>query len=183
MVRPKFFIACALAGVVLTVPVAATVLLPADFATVVNGSQVIVHGRVAAVRSAMTADRRSIYSLVTVTVVEAMKGDPGSTVTFRVPNGQVGRYRRVLVGAPEFREGDEAVVFLSGRAPAMPVLFGLSQGVYRVARGADGRPLVTRPPVTGRSGAGPVVRGDPRRAPLLLTEFAREVRATMEAAP
>ena len=178
---PRRLVACTLAIVSLAVPVAATVILPADFATVVEGSQVIVHGRVTAVRSAMTTDRRSIYSLVTVDVLDAMKGEPGSTVTFRIPNGQVGRYRRVLVGAPEFRERDEVVVFLSGRAPAVPVLFGLSQGVYRVVRAADGQPIVTPPPVMARGlEAGRVVRGDPARRALSLAAFAREVRTTME---
>jgi hypothetical protein len=60
-----------------------------------------------------------------------LKGSPSRTVTFRVPNGQVGRYRRIVVGAPEFAVGEDVVVFLRGAAPAVPTLFGLSQGVYR----------------------------------------------------
>ena len=36
------------------------------------------------------------------------------------------------------RRGDEIVVFLSGRAPAMPALYGLSQGAYRVVRSSEG---------------------------------------------
>ena len=56
-----------------------------------------------------------------------------------MPGGEVGRYRRVIVGVPRFAAGDEVVVFLRGAAPALPTVFGLSQGLYRVARGADGR--------------------------------------------
>ena len=115
-------------------PAFATVLLPADLATIVSDASIIVHGRVVEIRSALTGPRRTIDSFITVAVIETMKGDPGSTVTFRVPNGQVGRYRRILVGAPEFVEGEEVVVFLQGRAPAMPTPVGLSQGVYRVRR-------------------------------------------------
>ena len=92
---------CALSLGVAT-PVRATVIAPADFPDVVNGSQLIVHGRVVDVRSQMTAGRRSIHSFVTVAVDQALKGSPGPTVTFRVPQGQVGRYRRIIVGAPEF---------------------------------------------------------------------------------
>ena len=95
---------CALSLGVAT-PVRATVIVPADFPDVVNGSQLIVHGRVVDVRSQMTAGRRSIHSFVTVAVDQALKGNPGPTVTFRVPQGQVGRYRRIIVGAPEFRSG------------------------------------------------------------------------------
>jgi hypothetical protein len=135
------------------------------------------------VQSGLTGSRRTIESLVTVSVITALKGAPGRTVTFRVPNGQVGRYRRVLVGAPEFEEGDEVVVFLHGRAPAVPTLFGLSQGVYRVMRDAGARALVTPPPVMARGlAAERVVRGDPVRTAMPVDQFAREVRAVLERA-
>ena len=126
--------ACLLLVLATASPASATVFLPADFATIVNEASVIVHGRVVEIRSALTGPRRTIESVITVTAMESLKGQPGSTVTFRVPNGQVGRYRRVLVGAPEFVEGEEVVLFLQGRAPAMPTPVGLSQGVYRVRR-------------------------------------------------
>jgi hypothetical protein len=158
----------------------ATVVLPADFSEVVNGSSLVVHGRVIDVRSAVRG--RTIESFVTVQVIEALKGAPGENVTFRVPNGQVGRVRRVVIGAPEFETGDEVVVFLQGRAPAVPSLFGLSQGVYRVARDAAARVLVTPAPVMARgSGAERVVRGDPVRQPMPIDRFASEVRAVVEA--
>lgn len=159
-------------------PVWATVVLPADFATIVTEAGVIVHGRVIDVRSEMTGPRRIIESVVTVAVVESLKGAPGASVTFRVPNGQVGRYRRILVGAPEFAEGDEVVVFLTGRPPAMPTVFGLSQGVYRVTRNAAARAVVTPPPIT--AGSGRVIRGDPARGPMPIDTFAREVRTVLE---
>jgi hypothetical protein len=157
--------------------VVATVLLPADFATVVTEAGVIVHGTVVDVRSDLTGPRRAIESFVTVAVIESLKGAPGASVTFRVPNGQVGRYRRILVGAPEFAEGDEVVVFLQGRPPAMPTLFGLSQGVYRVTRNAAARAVVTPAPVIG---TGRVIRGDPDRGPMPIEAFAREVRTILE---
>jgi hypothetical protein len=83
----------------------------------------------------MTTGRRSIHSFVTVAVEERLKGSAGETVVFRIPIGQVGRYKRIIVGAPEFKVGDDVFVFLRGAGPAMPTLFGLSQGVYR----ANGR--------------------------------------------
>lgn len=171
---------CLVACVIWGDRLSATLILPADFASVVTGVGVIVHGRVVDVRSVMTGPRRVIESVVTVAVLEALKGAPGPSVAFRVPNGQVGRYRRVLVGAPEFEEGDEVVVFLTGRPPAMPTLFGLSQGVYRVTRNTAARAVVTPAPVTG--GAGRVVRGDPARGPMPIEAFTREVRAIVERA-
>ncbi len=153
----------------------ATVVLPADFATVVNGADIIVSGRIVDVRSQLTSGR-TIESFVTVAVVDSAKGEPGRTVTFRVPNGTVGRYRRVTIGAPEFVEGDRVVLFLRARAPRMPILFGLSQGVYRVSATA-GRDMVLPAPVMARGvEAARVVRGDPAREPLPLDEFLRQVR-------
>jgi len=165
------------------VDVSATVVLPADFTDVVSGSAVAVHGTVIDVQSGLTGPRRTIETVVTVSVITPLKGEPGRTVIFRVPNGQVGRYRRVVVGAPEFAEGDEVVVFLQGRAPAIPTPFGLSQGVYRVIRDSAGRALVTPSPVLARGlGAERVVRGDPVRAPMPVAQFAREVRTAVERA-
>lgn len=154
------------AGVFVSAVATATVLLPADLQTAVTESGVIVHGRVVDVRSAVTAPPHGIETFVTVAVVEALKGNPGSSVTFRVPSGQVGRYRRVVVGAPEFVAGDEVVVFLRGQAPAMPALFGLTQGVYRVAR-QTGRPTVA-------------TRGDTARGRIPLEMFAGEVGAIVQ---
>ena len=158
----------------------ATVVLPADFTTVVTESGVIVHGRVLTVESRLVGPQRVIESVVTLAVLQSLKGGAAETVSFRVPNGQVGRYRRVLVGAPEFVEGDEVVVFLSGRPPALPSIFGLSQGVYRVTRDAGARVMVMPPRLAASDGR--VVRGDPARVPLPIDTFAREVRAALEGA-
>jgi hypothetical protein len=144
----------------------------------VRASQVIVHGRIVDVRAQASGGRNTIETLVTVVVATPLKGESGSTVMFRVPGGQVGRYRRVMAGAPVFTEGEEVVLFLSGRAPAMPMPFGLHQGVYRVMRRA-GRATVS--PLVP-DGAGRVVRGDPARRPIALDAFAREIRTRLERA-
>ena len=135
----------------------ATVIAPAEFADVVNGSQLIVHGRVVDVRSETTADRRSIHSFVTVAVDAALKGSAGSTVTFLVPQGQVGRYRRILVGAPDFTVGEEVLLFLNARPPTIPTVFGLNQGVRRL-------------------------RGDAASRRFAFDSYARQVRAVVERA-
>ena len=156
----------------------ATTVAPADFADMVTGSQVIVHGSVIDVRARAAGGRGTIETVVTVAVATPLKGDTASAVMFRVPGGQVGRYRRVMVGAPTFTPGEEVVLFLSGHAPAMPMPFGLHQGVYRVTRSA-GTAMVT--PLVP-DGAGRVVRGDPARRPLALDVFARNVRSIVERA-
>jgi hypothetical protein len=140
--------------------VSALTVLPTSFTEMVNGSQLIVHGRVVDVRSQATGGRRTIESVVTVAVIESFKGNTAREVMFRMPNGEVGRYRHIVVGAPEFAPGQEVVLFLAGGAPALPMPFGLSQGVFRVTQGADGRSIV---------------------ASLTVTDFARRVRAVAAA--
>jgi hypothetical protein len=152
---------------------AGTVLLPADFARMVNESQLIVHARVIDVRGELVGARRSIESVVTVTVLSPLKGSAGGEAVFRVPGGRVGRYRRIFVGAPVFNTGDEVVLFLKGRAPVIAMPFGLSQGVYRVSR-ATGAPMVLPVPPTENVASAP--RGDSIRRPMALAEFARQVR-------
>jgi hypothetical protein len=165
------------------IPAAATVLLPADFTEMVTTSRAIVHGRVVDVRSEVVPDRTSIVTFVTLDVEEHLKGALGDTITFRVPGGQVGRYRRIVIGAPEFREGEDVIVFLSARGPSYPYIYGLSQGVYRVAADGDGRRRVMPPPSTALGdAAGRVVRGDPARRPLAVGDFNRAVRAIVERA-
>src|SRR5262245_44442758 len=108
----------------------ATTLAPADFEQMVASSQTIVRGRVERVQAVLGGSRRTIETVVTLAVLDELKGDTGGAVVFRVPGGQIGQYRRVMIGAPELVEGDEVVVFLKGRAPVVPMPFGLNQGVY-----------------------------------------------------
>ncbi len=179
--RSRLAIRCLVTGALGIVPWAlsaaiasATIVIPTDFAEMVGKSQTIVHGRVSDVRSQMTGLRRSIESVVTVEVLTSLKGEERASVVFRVPSGQIGRYRRITAGAPELAPGDEIVIFLEGRAPALPMPFGLTQGVYRVTRAADGGTQVT--PLLAND-PGRVVRGDPARRPLPVEAFARQVRA------
>jgi hypothetical protein len=175
---PRFLAALALASGI-NAAVHAMVVMPAEFNQMVAASQTIVYGRVVDVQSYETAGRRTIESLVTVQVVEAIKGEPGRTAYFKLPGGQVGRYRRVMPGAPQCARGDEVVLFLKGSAPAVPMPFGLTQGLYRVSRDADGRAMVMPP----ANGSERLVRGDPARRPLELGAFTRLVRTIADARP
>jgi len=116
--KTRLYVGC-FAAWLLASPVFATVLVPVDFNEIVSGSQLIVYGRVVDVRAQMVGDRRTIESVVTVSVMQAIKGDPGITISMRVPGGEVGRYRRFMIGAPSFRSGEEVVLFLSGRPPSI----------------------------------------------------------------
>lgn len=178
-----FAAACAVAiCCALAVPAHATVFLPADFSDMVSASSLVVRGEVVDIRGQATGDRRTIETLVTIRVDDALKGRPGGTVVFRVPGGQVGRFRRVMVGAPVFGVGEAVIVFLRGAAPVIPAPYGLNQGVFRLVRDAAGRVLVAPPDTAPGLAAARVVRGDSARAPIPVAAFAEAVRAAAEAA-
>lgn len=168
---------CVVAAAV--VPAAATVIVPADLGELSRDARAIVRGRVTAVDGRWTDDRRTIETLVTLEVESYWKGSLGATLQFRVPGGELGRYRSIVVGAPEFSLDQDVVVFLGTQGPMIPYVLGLNQGVYRVARAPDGSALmVTPPPMLPAAGAStPVVRGDVRRRPLPLADFESRVRA------
>jgi hypothetical protein len=89
----------------------------------------------------------------------------------------------VLVGAPQFAAGDEAVLFLNSRGGEVPSIFGLNQGVFRVAFDQARRRMVT-PPLLGKGNVPEtVVRGAAGRRPLPLETFGAEVRAVLSGAP
>ena len=153
----------------------ATTLVPAEFAQMAQESELIVHGTVVRVDAQLAGSSRSIESLITLQVSDTLKGTAAEQTVFRVPGGKVGRYRSVMVGAPQFAPGDEVFLFLKGRAPAIAMPYGLSQGVYRVAR-AGATALVTPVVVAGMSR---VVRGDPARRPLDPAAFTKQVQSAL----
>src|SRR5262249_28311287 len=119
-----------------------------------------------------------IETRVTLEVESYLKGALGGTVQFLVPGGSLGRFRSIVVAAPEFAVDERVVVFLGARGPGIPYVVGFNQGVYRVVRSGDGSALIVTPPAMLPSvgGTTAIVRGDPNRRPLPLPDFEQRVR-------
>jgi hypothetical protein len=156
----------------------ATVVIPADLAELSRDAIAIVRGRVARVDAQFTEDRGAIETIVTLEVESYLKGALGQIVRFRVPGGELGRFRSIVVGAPEFAVDQHVVVFLGAFGPSVPHIVGFNQGVFRVVRGADNSGWVVAPPanlpVVGASAR--IVRGDSSRRALPLGDFEQKVR-------
>src|SRR5262249_56223090 len=86
----------------------ATVLVPADLGELTNDARAIARGRVVAVDARWTDDRRTIETIVTLEFESYLKWQFGSDVRFSVPGGTLGRYRNIVVGAPQFAIGQLA---------------------------------------------------------------------------
>jgi hypothetical protein len=159
-------------------PLHATVVVPVDVAELAVEAAAIAHGRIVRVEARQGEGRR-VERLVTLQVFEYFKGGWGNVVQFRVPGGTLGRYQTVMIGTPEFAEGDEVVLFLGARAE--PFVLGLHQGVFRVvAEEATGRRMVTPPLLQGASLTSRG-RGDVNRRALDLREFQGRIAAALAA--
>ena len=161
------------------VPARATIVVPADLAELARSARLIVRGRIVSVDGRWTEDRRTIETIVTLAAETYLKGSFGSTLQFRVPGGDLGRYRSIVVGAPQFAENQRVVLFLGANGPSVPYILGLNQGVFRVVTATDASGLIVIPPVlhTPDGGSRLVVRGDVARRPTSLAQFEGEVRA------
>lgn len=156
----------------------ATLVIPAEFREIVTDAGLIVRGTVTDVRSFVVSGS-VIDSVATVAVESLLKGPAETFVSVRVPGGEVGRTRYVMSGAPTFRVGQRAVLFLKRGPDAAWRPIGLTMGVYRVqAEPVTGRAVVQPPLVPGRTTAttGEVVRGDSRRRLMPVAEFESLVR-------
>jgi hypothetical protein len=168
----------------LVAPADAMVLVPAEFGQLAREAAAIVRGRVVETRAVWVDGRRRVETLVVLEIAETYKGNWGPRVTFQLPGGRMGRYRSVMVGAPQLAVGDEAIFFLGARPPALPFILGMSQGIYRVQVDPAGQRRVTTPVLmAGAELAGKVQRGDPARRALTLQEFAARVQEALAAAP
>lgn len=150
------------------------VVRPLTFDQLISQSTAIVYGRVADVRGQWTADRQGIDSIVTIESFEYFKGGLGETLTVRAPGGQVGTLVHVLPGAPRFHAGDLVVLFLKASGPAIPVVTGTTQGVFRVSADPRTGGRMVIPPASHVAPG--TTRGDTARRPMPIEAFGSVVR-------
>lgn len=128
----------------------ATTLLRVPLEEMARSSDLIVHAVVEKVRVvAAPDDERHITTKVRLRVIRTLKGHhTAPTLTLVLPGGQTERWAMLIPGMPQFREGEEVVLFLeltsAGFRPA-----GLSLGTFRVQKD----------PKTGRMRAKRTVQG------------------------
>lgn len=174
---PLRFIVVACCCLLASVPARATIVVAADLGELSREARAIARGRVIALDARWTEDRRTIETIVTIEVESYLKGALGQTLQFRVAGGELGRYRSITVGAPEFTIDERVVVFLGTNGPSIPHVLGFNQGVFRVVRAPDNNWLVTPPPMMPTAATTRIVRGDSSRRPQPLADFEQRVRA------
>ncbi len=131
--RPRLYLTTIALLVAIATPARATTVLRVPLEEMARACDLVVQARVVAVHtSAAPDDERRVSTAVRLTILRVLKGHPtGPALTLTLPVGRTDRWTRTIPGMPQFREGEEVVLFLektsAGLRPA-----GLSLGVYRV---------------------------------------------------
>lgn len=107
-------------------------------AELVENSDTIVAGEVLDMRSAWTADRREIFTTVTLRTERRFKGAGRDLLRFRVPGGTVGDTRMTATHSAQFLVGERALVFLTGASGRLPRVTSGEAGKRHLRTGEDG---------------------------------------------
>ncbi len=113
-------------------------------------STAIMHVR--ALDSYAAQSESIIYTHYRLQVVEWWKGSGGEAAEVVTPGGAVGASRQVFSGAPQLVMGGEYVLFLWRGPSGLTHIVGLSQGLFKVSRDANGQVIATR-----EASAGPML--------------------------
>lgn len=104
----------------------------------VERSETIVAGEVLDMRSVWTADRREIFTTVTLRPDRRFLGGARTLIHFRIPGGTVGDTRLMVTHSPRFAIGERALVFLAGESGRLPRVVGGEAGKRHLRPGEDG---------------------------------------------
>src|SRR5436190_14951832 len=140
----RYLLTCA--GIILAIGCSAlaTTVIPPSFDELVSRAEMIFQGSVTGVRSEWTGEgaQRHIMSYVTLKVEDAIKGNPGSTVTLQMLGGTVGAETMQVSDAPKFKVGDRDILFVENNGTQFIPLVGIMHGRFRVKKDETGRDAV-----------------------------------------
>jgi hypothetical protein len=133
----------------LAAPALASSAVQMDVAALTHAASDIVRVRVAGSRCAWTEDHQRLVTFVEMEVLEGWKGAVAARLTVLQPGGERDGVGQRVAGVASLDAGEELVLFLERQGHLHRVV-GLSQGVYRVERPADGSaPRAVRAAVQG----------------------------------
>ncbi len=147
----------------------ATLAIAAPFEQKVENASAIVVGKCVKTESRPDPTGRWILTYSTFQVSKSIKGSAGNELTIVTPGGQVGSTRQETVGIPQFRQGDENVLFVKN-SEAGPTLLYFDQGAYDVTTDSRGEKVVA--PVQST-----LVKIDTQRGIAVPSELPRTLRS------
>lgn len=136
----------ALMVVGLMVPARGTTVDAPEFAELVNQSDYIVRAVVKSVSAEYARpDGRKIITKVGLEVREVIAGIPPQPLVLTMLGGRIGGREMIVEGVPQFRVGEEHILFVQGNGRQIYPLVAMMHGVYPIQRAeSDEREFVTR---------------------------------------
>jgi hypothetical protein len=114
----------------LAAPTFASTIKKMELKELVSVSDAIAQGTVESVESRW--ENQSIYTYTSIRVDEPLKGGPRRALLIRQAGGQVGSLHAHVQGMPQFKAGDQVIVFLRDRKDGTFDVVGLGQGKYDI---------------------------------------------------
>jgi hypothetical protein len=197
MPRKSLFVLCA--GLLLGIAplTRATSVNAPDFENLVAQTDYVVRAEVIAVTSDWRENSKVpgqfyIGSRVELRVLEVITGNPPQPLVLDVMGGQVGRDAMTVEGAPNFRVGEESILFVRGNGRMIVPLTAMMHGYYPVRRDphtgenrvqrSNGKLLYSEHDVALSLGAtSGVLLRNPRARPLSAAVFSTRIRQTANA--
>ena len=168
-----------------------------EFEKLVAQTDYVVRAQVTAITSewrenSKVPGQRYIGSRVELRVIEVITGNPPQPLVLEVMGGQVGREVMTVEGAPNFRVGEESILFVRGNGRMIVPLTAMMHGYYPVRRDpltgeaqvlrSNGKYLYSEHDVSLPLGAtSGVVLRNPRARPLSAGDFTTRIRQTANA--
>lgn len=176
----------------------ATTVDPPDFATLVNQAEVILSGQVIDVRCEWVGqgDQRHIESYIEFELLKSLKGSPREPFVLNMVGGTMGDETLEIAGAPKFKVGDRAILFVENNGTQVVPLVGIMHGHYRMVTDAttgeeilhkyDGTPLCGTEEIDQIHARGPVfdrtVSHSMTNRPMKRTEFENAIERRLRSA-
>jgi hypothetical protein len=185
----------ALSALVLAPVAHATTLKRLDLNALVQRAEVVVRGEVKEVTTLL--ERGKVFTTVVVKVDKVLKGQPGEAVTLRLIGGRHGDLVTLVHGQPQFKQGEQVVLFLERSRPERPfMVVGMAQGKFTVTTDKDGKtrwaaanlgtahlvdPQLMTPRDTSQSSLKPVEPSLIHQGPILLDQLEQQIRDAVRA--
>jgi hypothetical protein len=129
---PRNLIGIALIASILSAPAFATTVARLNLEQLVQRADLIVQGHVETVYSQWDEERRLVFTYISIRVDEPLKGERRQSVLIRQVGGTVGTIQMSIAGAPQFKSGEMAIVFLKHQDDRTFQVVGMNQGLYKI---------------------------------------------------
>ncbi|MDP1579311.1 MAG: hypothetical protein Q8M02_03475 [Candidatus Didemnitutus sp.] len=125
----------------------ATTVVPPEFTELVNGSDYVVRAKVLSLtyETRVQEGQTLIFTRIEFETIEVIAGAPPSPLVLTMLGGKFGDTEMTVAGAPQFRVGEEDILFVEGNGRNFHPLYAVMHGRYPVQREPDtNREYITR---------------------------------------